>query len=323
MPGIEGEIVFTVNKRGVRAPDFWPVSSSDRILCIGGSATECFYVTDEKSWPWLLGTKLSEKLGRRVLVANAGRSGHFTLHHIHQLRHYALADQFGLVVILCGINDAGTLLRDNYAARAATVPDEAFGQVGVTGAYYRYSFLVRAIEGLLLPRRKPSSDIVHQDPGGKWHAAARQERQQLLRTNTIRSAPPRLEAALGRYRADLVNIIDFCSARGQRLLFVTQPSLYRKDMPDDLAALLWHRTRGGAYTPEVLAEVLSAYNSTLVSVCRQFDVPCLDLAALLPKDTSVFYDDCHFNVSGCEAVATILCERLAENMGHKRASYAR
>ncbi|KIX12937.1 hypothetical protein X474_16690 [Dethiosulfatarculus sandiegensis] len=31
---------------------------------------------------------------------------------------------------------------------------------------------------------------------------------------------------------------------------------------------------------------------------KQEKYPCLDLAELLPKDTTVFYDDCHFNEGG-------------------------
>ena len=87
MPGVYGEIELTINDMGVRAPVTWPVSRADRILCIGGSTTECLCVTDKKTWPWLLGQRLSDRLGRTVLVANAGRSGHFTLHHEYQLRH--------------------------------------------------------------------------------------------------------------------------------------------------------------------------------------------------------------------------------------------
>ncbi|MFC1462376.1 SGNH/GDSL hydrolase family protein [Verrucomicrobiota bacterium] len=304
MPGIAGEISFTINDDGIRAPDFWPGSPDDRILCIGGSTTECLYVTDTKSWPWLLGTMLTEAVGRPILVANAGLSGQFTLHHAYQLRHYRLADQFGTVIVLCGINDAGTMHRENYEERAAAVPLEALSSPCGIGAYYRYSFLMSKIYPLFRPRSAFRS--VAQDPAGKWYAGARETRTRRLEANTITSAPNTVAPRLRTYRANLIDIIELCSGRGQRLVFATQPTLYHKDMPNDLAALLWQHTEDGAHTPEVLAEVMAQYNAVMRTVCKEYAVPCVDLALLLPKDTSVFYDDCHFNTSGCKKIAEIM-----------------
>jgi hypothetical protein len=45
-------------------------------------------------------------------------------------------------------------------------------------------------------------------------------------------------------------------------------------------------------------------------VCRERGLECVDLAAKLPRDTSVFYDDCHFNESGARRVAEVLAEHL-------------
>lgn len=313
MPGIKGEISFTVNHRGFRAPDHWPASRQDRILCVGGSTTECLYVTDEKSWPWLAGTRLSDRLGRPVLVANAGRSGHFTLHHLYLLRHYDLADRFGTVLVLCGQNDASTLLRGNYPERAVAVPGEALIRPAAEGLFYQRLFIVNALKSLWA-RQVESPGIVVQDSSGKWHAKVRKARQRLLATHSITSVPAGLPAGLATYASNLVEIIELCTRRNQRLVFATQPTLYHPDMSPKLAALLWQQTETGAYPPDVLAAVIAAYNATLMNVCRQYDVPCIDLASNLPKDTSVFYDDCHFNVGGCEAVANLVCEFLEKEL---------
>lgn len=62
----------------------------------------------------------------------------------------------------------------------------------------------------------------------------------------------------------------------------------------------------------MLADLLETYNKTLRSVCRELGVPCIDLAAKLPKDTSVFYDDCHFNIAGCRQVVDVVKPVLAQ-----------
>lgn len=310
MPGNEGEIIFTITPRGVRAPDIWPDSREDRILCIGGSSTECRYVTDQRSWPWQLGTRLSERMGREVLVANAGRSGHFTLHHLAQLRGYPYADQFGTVVVLSGINDAGTLLRGNYEARAATVEQDALtGDQPVPGAYYRKSYLLRTMKNLM-GRWISSGDQIEQDPTGAWYAEQRAERARLLAEHPISKIPADLEVRLQRYRDNLKAIIEQCARRKQQLVLVTQPTLWRNNLPDKQASLLWEHTGTAAHTTDVLSRVIASYNDAMREVAQQYQVPCVDLEKRLNDDPAAFYDDCHFNQHGCDVVAEVLCDQL-------------
>ena len=93
--------------------------------------------------------------------------------------------------------------------------------------------------------------------------------------------------------------------------------MYRSDLPDDLENLLWGQAAStAAYTTEVLTRVMALYNETMIDVCKEQGVDCLDLASLLPKDTSVFYDDCHLNLSGSEQVAQILADYLLDKVGN-------
>ena len=57
----------------------------------------------------------------------------------------------------------------------------------------------------------------------------------------------------------------------------------------------------------------------MLDVCREEGVDCLDLAALIPKDTSAFYDDCHFNIAGNAKVAAAVTDFLAARLS-KRSS---
>ncbi len=61
------------------------------------------------------------------------------------------------------------------------------------------------------------------------------------------------------------------------------------------------------YSVATLVEAMDLYNDALLSTCRHRGVECLDLAALLPKDRNVFYDDAHFTEKGARLVA----ERIA------------
>jgi lysophospholipase L1-like esterase len=263
---------------------------------------------------------LSETLGERVFVGNAGRDGHFTLNHDYLLRHYPLAERFEWVVVMAGINDLGRLLRNDYRERSYRVPEETLIQ-NAKMPYYRGSMLYR----LAITRLR--GDAVVQDPEGQWIAEKRAIRRKALSQGPISAPPEGLEEALAVYRQNLRKIIGSCRSRDQNILMLTQPTMYRKDMPEALRELLWaHVSEKAAYTEETLAFLVDAYNRAMIEVCRDEGVDCIDLASLLPKDTSVFYDDCHFNVSGCEQIANILAryftDRLARNPSVKTTGIA-
>ena len=94
MPGIHGKIDFSVNKYGLRGPNKNLDKADIKILAVGGSTTECLYVTDKLSWPWKFQDYLSDRLKKDVFVGNAGRSGHFTLNYIYLLQAYKYAPEF-------------------------------------------------------------------------------------------------------------------------------------------------------------------------------------------------------------------------------------
>src|SRR5262249_59043271 len=57
------------------------------------------------------------------------------------------------------------------------------------------------------------------------------------------------------------------------------------------------------YAAGALREGMDRFNAVTRAVCRERGVECVDLAADLSSDLSVFYDDCHFNITGAERVA--------------------
>ena len=68
------------------------------IITIGGSTTECFYLSDGRTWPDLLGQNLSREFNR-VWVNNAGLDGATTYRHLILMEDYVvtLAAQGGVV----------------------------------------------------------------------------------------------------------------------------------------------------------------------------------------------------------------------------------
>lgn len=310
LPGLSGEVRFTTTWFGVRAPDIWPANREDRILCLGGSTTECLYVSDEDTWPWKLGTLLTEHRGGPVLVANAGRSGHFTGHHHFQLQHYRYAAEFGTVIVLCGINDMAAFRRGNRREVERRAPNEALMLPHKKASWVRGTMLAGLIDGIWRTSTINPSHSVLQDFGADWIVQGKKRRQELLAAGPLDQPPEGLAGALRDYAKNVRRLAKLARARGQRVIFLTQPTLYQDNMPPELSGLLSEYTAAGAHTPEVLRGLIDAYNRCLLETCAEMEVECLNLADKLPRDTSVFYDDCHFNRSGCRQVSQLLLEFL-------------
>ncbi|MEX1094587.1 MAG: GDSL-type esterase/lipase family protein [Planctomycetales bacterium] len=316
MVGISGPIEFTVNSLGIRGPEVELDQVDAAILCVGGSTTLCFYVDDEESWPWLTGARISECVDRRVYVGNAGKSAHTVAQNEYLLRHYARAREFDWVVVLAGFNDAssaisGSLELPKRRMRGTLTPAR---EPLAWPRYYRRLALVELVANVT--RKKPSGGTYQEDLTGEWYREVRRDRQAALAKRTIHEPPPDLPRLLDHYRAELRKLIATTREFGQQVVFMTQPTPFGEHVPEEIAArfMTFHSPEAG-YSPAAYAKIMDAYNAALLEVCREEQVDCVDLAARLPKDESVFYDDNHFNVSGCaqvaEALSEFFCAKLA------------
>jgi hypothetical protein len=150
-----------------------------------------------------------------------------------------------------------------------------------------------------------------QDETGLVYSTWRDHRKN---ASTIRDTLPDLSSALGEYARNLDLLLDVTRSFRVRALFLTQPTLWTRELPEHLRDLLWmggvgnFQAKPGSqyYSVEALAEGMDLYNRALMKKCRETGAECLDLASALPRDTRVFYDDCHFNEGGARAVAAIL-----------------
>jgi hypothetical protein len=135
---------------------------------------------------------------------------------------------------------------------------------------------------------------------------------------------PDLTKSLTQYETNLNKIIDEAHARSTRLIILTQPTLWRADLDEEAEALLWfgwidesQPTARGYYSTRVLARAMQEFNDTLTRTCLRQQVEVIDLASRLPKDTSVFYDDCHLNANGSRMAASIITRYLADEAPYR------
>lgn len=317
--GIHGESRVKANSQGIRGDELGP-DAGLRILAIGGSTTECLYLDQSETWPARLQEDLAQTLpGHRVWVGNAGRSGLNTREHIFQLRHLLVElPDLDAVVFLIGINDLGLKLRQDtehdpheldrpgadreYMNRAfALHPDRDVAWYKRTAIYH----IARRIKWRL---DDSQTDAV--DTEGRLYQTWRQQR---IQATNIRTELPDLTDALDEYQRNVNELIDIGESHGVRLIFLTQPTTWKAGLAKDIEALMTGgrgRSEDEFYAVDALAKGIELYNQKLIEVCKARGVEYFDIASLLPKDASIFFDDSHYNESGAEKFASVLADYL-------------
>ena len=332
MSGVTGVSRFIISADGIRGRRL-TTSDGHRILVVGGSTSECLYLDQREAWPAIVETSLQEALGRSdIWVGNVGKSGHST--RDHRLQVARLLDQLpriDTVIMLVGINDLILRLRRDLDYRPLAEESPEYHR-----RLERHAFSVRRTSrlappgsartalGLLLHNASIRAGLAEpswaddvQDSVGSGYVRSRRLRQRAL---AIRAAPPDLATALIEYAENLRFIIADAERRDTDVVFMTQPSLYGPDLPPTLRELLLfgrvgverHSAGNEYYSVDALATALGRYNETLLAVCATARIDCIDLDAKLPKDTTVFYDDVHFNEAGARQVAMTVVAHLLD-----------
>ena len=330
LPGTTSPSHFTINSQGIRGDEF-SAAQSYRILAIGGSTTECLYLDDSKVWTRLLQTNLNAAHQPNVWVGNIGKSGLDSRHHIFYMQYFLpQLSKIDAVVILVGVNDLG-----HFALE--TAPEKTTEQIEFSRAFaqipqmdppnapiYKKTALWqlgRRIRSAWDEQKQPVRGFV-QDAEGKIYAGLRDRRQRAEITDDLPDLTPMLKA----YAGNLNTLVNLAQAQSVRLIFMTQPSMWALQMSARDNALLWQGVsenpgdlNGPAghpdryYSVRALDRAMAQYNDILLGVCQARHVECVDLAKILPRDTTVFYDDVHFNASGAQKVADALADYLTQH----------
>jgi lysophospholipase L1-like esterase len=303
MPGVWGESRYTINSLGIRAPEFPPRADAYRILCIGGSTTECSYLDDEETWPHLLMQRWNQSpRAPRVWVGNLGISGFATHHHLRFVQESKWLGEVDCVVLLAGVNDLTRYLRRPVGACEDADPPDRASPLWTRSRVLAVVRFVR--EGYLA--------IMAEDAAGRNYVLRRRARQQASQMEPL----PDLTQALAEYRQRLYGIIRAIRRRGAVPVFLTQPTLWDGHLGPQAESLLWlgsRETPGHYVSVAGLRQGVDRYNEVLRSVCDELGVTCIDLGPMQGR-VEFFYDDCHFSEAGAREVARLAAPRLTSEL---------
>ena len=303
LPGIQGPSHYTTGSDGIRAEAPPGPEAHTRVLCLGGSSTECVYLDDGKTWPARLMQQLNEG-GQKVWVGNVGISGFDTRDHLRFLETSPLLQGVQGVVAQTGINDLWRFLAkeegqtryDRFSEGAETATAVARPPKLWMPLWTR-SRVIQLYHDL---RRSPPRPEFVEGPGGEEYRIRRERRAAAKIVDT----PPDLSRGLEEYHARVGAMIAACRKRGLWIVFSTQPVLWGEDLPPDLAHRCWFGwLENGEYLAlGALRAAMDRYNKTLQAACAAEGVPCVDLSGMNGRG-EFFYDDCHFTEAGAAEAA--------------------
>ncbi len=308
----ESQIVYSTNSLGLRGPeppaDF---SSQTTIITVGGSTTECRYLSDDKTWPAHLGRLLRES-HPNVWVNNAGLDGHSTFGHTVLLEDHVLKLRPTFMLFLVGWNDVGVSASRVYDRAQFAWKDGSLRQLLLSAANYSEVLTL----GLIVQRSREA-----------WLRGMRHGMDFDIRKQPVfRMAEEDVAALCGYHSATFIpgyeqrlrGLLVMSRQAGSEPVLLTQPTLCAVGV-DEATGFDFGVVRAEPdMNCHALWRLLETYNDATRRVGRETGTKVIDLAQQLPRDEAYFYDMAHFAVPGAAAVGEIVANSMAAELASRR-----
>ncbi|HET6255535.1 MAG TPA: SGNH/GDSL hydrolase family protein [Puia sp.] len=299
-PKLDPVIINTRNSLGFRGPE--PPKDWGRaltVITIGGSTTECHFLSDSLTWPYLLGRRLAVSVPG-CWLNNAGLDGQSTFGHILMLNDHVKQLRPSVVVFLTGVNDMETdrpSFHDKLYERGA-FPDFKHWLFNNSEVLNLGLNLWRSMRARRFNNTTNSMMVLDS------------VRRLVLPALVVRARLEAQEPYLEGYRRRLSDLADTCLAWKIVPVFVTQPDLFGFGRDPVTGADLAAFPVESGVNGRLLWEMLERYNDVVRSLCAQRHLRMIDLARLMPKNSLYFYDMSHFTNQGAAEVAGLLAPTI-------------
>jgi lysophospholipase L1-like esterase len=308
------------NSLGFRGPDP-PAGGLDQtlsLITVGGSTTQCFFLSEDKTWTARLGAKLSSSF-RDLWVNNAGLDGHSAHGHLVLMEDHIRKLRPKVVIFLVGANDVA---RD---------PDVEFDTENIKGAIsFRsptglvkslspYSEVASLVANLYRSLNAYRHGLLHQKINlrtqGYFDAGAEEENRYLAEVSE--------ERYLRGYENRLRRLLALCRREGIQPVLVTQPLLAGGGL-DDVSGIDLSRVRVNPRANGRMSwKAQEIYNDVTRRVGAGEGAQVIDLGRQLTKSSRYFYDFIHFTNEGAEAVAEILYREVCPALAVRQPQFVR
>jgi lysophospholipase L1-like esterase len=303
IPKLDDTIFHSKNSLGFRGkepPKDWKKATT--MITIGGSTTECYYLSDAQTWQAEINRRLSPTLPN-FWINNAGLDGHSTFGHEVLMRDYIVKLKPDYVLFLVGINDVATadfesfdrlaMKKINTQSVSGFVKSLANYSETIGLAFNFYRFYVAYKQGLI-----HSNIEIDKLKMVEIAEAKRSEMLQKHKTEFIEN-----------YKNRLNNLVKICKDNDIQPILITQPQIIGDTIDattgTDLSQIEYQDINGSTGWA-----ILELYNDATRQVAKSQNIQLIDLAKKLPKNSQYFYDFTHYTNEGAAKVGEIISAEL-------------
>lgn len=304
LPGIDDVVYHKKNKLGFRG-DYPPTDLADHlsIITVGGSTTECKYISEGKTWPDIL-AKMLKKNFCNFWLNNAGLNGHSSFGHILLIEDYLIELCPKVALFLIGVNDVGRDDLNKYDNESLSRQKTRPNILDILINMGDYSELISIINSFYRIYMAEKRNIAHQCIN-----LPMQKKNYVEKTLEKHEIEWHEWNCLPSYRKRLRHIIKLCRDHLIEPVFITQPALFGP-VVDDMTQVSLSDIKIENLNGKIKWLILEMYNDVVREVSSGDNVKIIDLARTMPKSSRYFYDYYHFNNVGAEKVATLIYEEL-------------
>jgi lysophospholipase L1-like esterase len=280
------------------------------IITIGGSTTECFYLSDGRTWPDLLGQDLSRDF-KRVWINNAGLDGATTYRHIILMEDYIIKLRPKVVLFLIGINDVGAGNLDETEQHQRPYLRDLWRALLYRSEVYSleqnlYHYFIAQRRGL----RHTEIDFRKVRALDHPSESTAQQTLQDYRANSVPFFAQRVE-----------KLIQICRANGTEPVLITQPTLYGPGLDPVTGVNLATIKVRNNFNGRMMFDFIELYNAVTRQVAQKDGVLLIDLAREMPRNSAYYYDFLHYTEPGAAEVAAIIDRNLAPWLAQRYPSF--
>ena len=317
---VKKTIIHTKNSLGFRGSN--PPNKFDEhltIIAVGGSTTECLFLTDNTDWPYILGKLLASHFNK-IWINNTGLDGHSTYGHLVLLKSYIGKIKPKIAIFLIGMNDVNLNSKNDYDIEAAVEEKDAYIFKRVK-CFVKNSYLLSLCGNLILGIRSNMKSIGHRN----IDMLSANVNDYFIEKNkiNINAHNIMIDEDLSReilnayinqnyfnYIKRLESIVKYCKQKGIRPIFITQPLLFGEGIDPETGINLETFYFDGGLNGKLRWKVLELYNDATRRVGREQGIIVVDLANKMPKSLAYFYDEAHYTEEGSILVADIIAKDL-------------
>jgi hypothetical protein len=307
LPGFENyakKTVFSTNNIGFRGKELdIHNKSAYRILCVGGSTTECLRLNDGDDWPAVLESLLHKNSQRKYEVQNCGKSGEDLNDHISMIAHRIIHLKPDMIILYSGVNDLRKSYFDHNPLKIETqnVHTLPFSKLLLSQfqLYRRFYYMMKN-------QQAPKQESITLKSNYKGEVLAAEKAP-------ISGTPAPLDTSY--YAHKIKAIIGICKANNITLVIATQKTNW---LTRDKVLNNWiymNMIGDTAYSRTMLQQKMDEMNTIQATLAKQQGVYILRTDSLLPATAEYFHDDCHFNPKGCRQMAQH-CFDLIQQINH-------